>query len=68
MCKCKMCGEEYSKADLRELRMMGDDYNRFPFICPDCWDNFQRLDLEDQEALLMNDFEESLVIKLCSSI
>lgn len=58
MCKCKMCEDEYSKGDLRELKMMGEDFNRFPFLCPDCWDEFQRLDSEDQMKLLLNDFKE----------
>lgn len=58
MCKCKICGDEYSKDDIRELKMMGEDFNRFPFICPDCWDEFQRLDSEDQMKLLLNDFKE----------
>lgn len=58
MFRCKICGDEYSKEDIRELKMMGEDFNRFPFICPDCWDEFQRLDSEDQMKLLLNDFKE----------
>lgn len=47
MCKCKMCGDVYSAEDLRELREMGEEYNRKPFLCPDCFDEFNRLDSED---------------------
>ena len=58
MFKCKRCGEEYSAEDLRELKEMGENYNKSPFLCPDCWDDFQRLDLEDQRDLLLKDFKE----------
>lgn len=58
MCKCKICGEGYSKADIRELKLMGEDLNRLPFICPDCWDDFQRLDSEAQMELLFNNFRQ----------
>lgn len=58
MYKCKMCGEEYSKGDIRELKMIGEDFNRSPFICPDCWDNFQRLDVDKRAEMLINDFKE----------
>lgn len=57
MRKCKMCGDSYSSEELRELREMGEEYNRSPFICPDCWDRYQRLDSEDQMKLLLNDFK-----------
>lgn len=59
MYKCKICGDEYSKGDIREMKMMGDDFNRVPFICPDCWDRFQRLDVEKQAEMLINDFKEA---------
>lgn len=59
MCKCKMCGDVYSAEDLRELREMGEKYNRKPFLCPDCFDEFNRLDSEDQMELLLNDFRRA---------
>lgn len=59
MCKCKMCGDVYSVEDLRELREMGEEYNRKPFLCPDCFDEFNRLDSEDQMELLLSDFRRA---------
>lgn len=60
MCKCKMCGDVYSAEDLRELREMGEEYNRKPFLCPDCFDEFNRMDSEDQMELLLNDFRRAI--------
>lgn len=53
MFTCKNCGEEYTSEELRELRDMGEEYNKSPFLCPDCWDEFQRLDSEDQLRYLL---------------
>ena len=52
---CKSCGDTFTADDLREFREMGEAYNREKgcFLCPDCWDSFQRLPLEDQMQLLM---------------
>ena len=54
---CRLCGESYTAADLKELREMGEVYHREKgcFLCPDCWDNFQRLPLERQAEILIND-------------
>jgi transposase-like protein len=48
--RCRFCGEEFSKEDLRELREMGEAYSLdgADFICPDCYDTFSRLTPEDQ--------------------
>ena len=53
MIKCVRCGDEYNAEDLRELREMGEEYNKEPFLCPDCWDDFHRLDSEDQLKYLV---------------
>ena len=37
MIKCVRCGDEYNAEDLRELREMGEEYNKEPFLCPDCF-------------------------------
>lgn len=58
MFKCKNCGEEYTSEELRELRDMGEEYNKSPFLCPDCWDEFQRLDSEDQLRYLLKEDKE----------
>lgn len=52
---CKSCGDTFTADDLREFREMGEAYHREKgcFLCPDCWDSFQRLPLEDQMQLLM---------------
>lgn len=58
MFKCRNCGEEYTAEELRELREMGEEYNNSPFLCPDCWDEFQRLDSEDQLRYLLKEEKE----------
>ena len=51
--ECVMCGETYTSDDLKELDDMGEHYHREEgcFLCPDCWDNFQRLPLEEQTKI-----------------
>ncbi len=48
--KCLDCGEEYTERDLLELDEIGEHYylDNESFICPDCWDNFDRKSLEDK--------------------
>lgn len=50
MVKCVMCGDTFTEADLAELREIGEAYHREKgcFLCPDCWDSFQRMPLEEQ--------------------
>lgn len=50
---CKRCGEVYTEDDLRELREMREPYSKEPFLCPDCYDEYQRLDSEDQIKYLV---------------
>lgn len=51
--RCKRCKDVYDSEELIELRQMGEHYNKEPFLCPDCWDEFQRLDSEDQVKYLV---------------
>jgi len=52
--KCLMCGEEYTRQDIKELREMGEQFHhdRNCFICPDCYDYYSHLSLEEQLKLL----------------
>ena len=50
---CTRCDEAYSANDIKELIDMNEGFCMRPFICPDCWDDLQRLDLEDQLDLLL---------------
>ena len=47
---CARCGDIFTTADLNELREMGETYylEKGCFLCPDCWDVFQRMSLEEQ--------------------
>ena len=48
--RCARCGDIFTTADLNELREMGETYylEKDCFLCPDCWDAFQRMSLEEQ--------------------
>lgn len=48
--RCARCGDIFTTADLNELREMGETYylEKGCFLCPDCWDVFQRMSLEEQ--------------------
>ena len=54
--KCSKCKGIYEDEDLRELKEMGESYSLHPFICPDCYDRFNKLNLEDQFKEAMNGF------------
>ncbi len=54
--RCARCGDIFTTADLNELREMGEAYyiEKGCFLCPDCWDVFQRMSLEEQaQAAIM---------------
>ncbi len=51
--RCTRCGEVYTKEELKELREMGEAVNMNPFLCPDCFDDFSRLALENRFDELM---------------
>ena len=60
--ECVMCGETFTETDLTELREMGEVYHREKgcFLCPDCWDSFQRMDPEEQVKMaLINGWKEA---------
>lgn len=48
--RCARCGDIFTTADLNELREMGEAYylGKGYFLCPDCWDMFQQMHLEEQ--------------------
>lgn len=49
---CAKCGEIYTDEDISELSRI-EPFSLDPFICPDCYDNLNRKDLEDQFNDLM---------------
>ncbi len=59
--KCLLCGEQYTRKDIRELQEMGEQFHRDrnSFICPDCYDRYSSLSLEEQFKLLLVDNLES---------
>ncbi len=59
---CAGCGDRYTEADIKELAECGERCfkGRGFFLCPDCYDAFTRLDLEDQEAYLLGLKKEAL--------
>jgi uncharacterized CHY-type Zn-finger protein len=56
MQKCTRCGDKISGEEISEWRAEHEAFSMHPLICPDCWDNLQRKDLEDQ-------FEELMEVK-----
>ena len=52
---CTKCGDKFSGEEISEWRSEHEAFSDHPFICPDCYDRFQRMDLEDQFSVLMND-------------
>lgn len=55
--ECAMCGDTFTEADLAEFQEMGEEYHREKkcFLCPDCWDTFQRMPLEEQARVAITD-------------
>lgn len=51
---CTRCGERYTSEEISELRAEGEQFSLHPFMCPDCYDSFERQNLEDQFAQLMS--------------
>ena len=45
---CTECGEKFTGEELTELRHEGEQFSLHPFICPDCYDRINRMDLEDR--------------------
>ena len=53
MYKCVKCGDKFSGEQISEMRHDGEHFSLHPFMCPDCWDTHNRMDLEDQMSELM---------------
>lgn len=53
--KCALCEEQFTDEDLEEMMEMGEVFHRESnyFICPDCYDDYRRMSLEDQLNILM---------------
>lgn len=50
---CVGCKGRYTGEEISELRSEGEQFSMNPFMCPDCYDRFQRQDLEDQFSELL---------------
>jgi len=55
--ECVMCGDTFTETDLTGFREMGEAYHRDKrfFLCPDCWDAFRRMPLEEQARVAITD-------------
>lgn len=51
--KCTKCGDRFISEEVSEWRSEHEAFSMHPFICPDCYDRLQRMDLEDQFEDLM---------------
>jgi len=53
--KCALCGEQFTDDDLEDLMEMEETFHREGnyFICPDCYDDYRRMCLENQLIALM---------------
>ena len=53
---CRLCGDAFNESDLDEFRDLGEEYHyeNGQFFCPDCWDAFSRMTLEEQAAELLD--------------
>lgn len=52
---CTKCGDKFSGEEVSEMKADHEQFSMNPFICPDCYDRLQRMDLEDQFQTLMDD-------------
>lgn len=55
MKQCISCNDQFCKEDMKEWKEAGEPFSLTPFICPDCYDHFNRKDLEDQFNYLMKE-------------
>ena len=53
--KCALCEEQFANDDLEEMKEMGKAFYHESnyFICPDCYDDYRRMCLEDQLSIVM---------------
>ncbi len=56
--KCRICGDTFTPDDIEGMREIGDPfhYENGALICPDCYDRFSHLTLEDQLHTLTEDW------------
>lgn len=45
---CTLCGDEFDLQEIAEWILDHEPFHLRPFVCPDCFDNLTRLDLENQ--------------------
>lgn len=60
--ECVMCGDTFTEVDLAGFREMGEAFHREKrfFLCPDCWDTFQRMSTEEQARIaITNGWKEA---------
>ncbi len=55
MKKCKYCGDKFTGEEISELRSEHEQFSINPFICPDCYDRLNRMDLEEQFDIHINE-------------
>ena len=55
--RCASCKEVFTEDDLAFFKEVGEAYHREKglFLCPDCYDDFNRLTLEGQAAFLLGE-------------
>lgn len=60
--QCSMCGELYTADEVKEAAEIGEPFQFYDgkFLCPDCYDSYSRLSLEEQfeTALNMGDIND----------
>ena len=52
---CVRCKDKFSNEEISEWKTEHESFSMNPFLCPDCFDRFKHLDLEDQFDELMRD-------------
>lgn len=56
---CSRCGEVFDEEEVAEWKSSKESFSMNPFLCPDCFDQLQRMDLEDQLHYLMEEGNEN---------
>lgn len=53
--KCLFCEDTYTAQDIDEIKEIGESvyHTKTQFVCPDCYDDLQRLPLEEQLKALL---------------
>lgn len=54
---CVRCKDRFSSEEISEWRTEHEPFSTSPFMCPDCYDAFSRMDLEDQLTALLPEKE-----------